>query len=98
MDYFVTEEYIDQIYNLIDGYKSDRYYANMALAWLIAELYIKFPESTKEFFKKCNFFQPIPANVLFFYIHIIIDILDFHSIIISTIIDMSEYKRKENKK
>lgn len=49
LDYFVDEEYIDRVYELIKDYKSDYYYANMGLAWLISGLFIKFPERTKSF-------------------------------------------------
>lgn len=54
LDYFVTDEYIDTILNNIDGFRSEKYYANMALAWLISVCYIKYPDKTKKFFNTCN--------------------------------------------
>lgn len=54
LDYFVSEEYIDTICKKIRNFKSDAYYANMALAWLISVMYIKSPEKTKEFFQDNN--------------------------------------------
>jgi 3-methyladenine DNA glycosylase AlkD len=34
--------------------KSDKFYVNMAQAWLISEMYIKYPGMTKEFLKSNN--------------------------------------------
>jgi len=55
LDYFTTDEYIDKVFEIIDGYTSDEYYANMALAWLLAECYIKCPKQTKKYLKTHHF-------------------------------------------
>lgn len=49
LDYFVDDNHKARILKLLEGYASDRYYANMALAWLLSELYVKYPEETFEF-------------------------------------------------
>ena len=49
LDYFIIDEYIDNILKSIKDFKSDKYYANMALAWLISVCYIKYPTKTKQF-------------------------------------------------
>lgn len=47
--YFVEKDYLDDAFELIKGYESDKYYANMALAWLLSVMFVKFPEETKIF-------------------------------------------------
>lgn len=54
LDYYVEEDYIEEIFTLLDNYRSDKYYANMALAWLISVMYIKFPLETKTFLLNSN--------------------------------------------
>ena len=39
------------IFNTLNKINSDKFYINMAQAWLVCELYIKYPEETKEFIK-----------------------------------------------
>lgn len=43
MKNYLTKENIAQILNEIKQIKSDNYYVNMAIAWLISEAYVKFP-------------------------------------------------------
>ncbi len=46
LDYFVNEEYIDRTLSLLAEIGTTQYYASMAVAWALAECYIKFPEKT----------------------------------------------------
>lgn len=46
LGYYVKEEYIQNILTNISKIKREEYYINMALAWLIAECYIKYPKET----------------------------------------------------
>lgn len=55
LDYFVIDEYIDKVFSLIKDFKSDAYYANMGLSWLISEIFIKYPKETKKFLKKVSY-------------------------------------------
>jgi len=41
----------DRVY-LIDKIEVDKYYVNMAAAWLLAEMYIKYPNETLEYLKR----------------------------------------------
>ena len=52
LSHFIIDDYIDKIFNIIDGleYKED-YYIDMGVAWLIATTYAKFPNNTFEFIK-----------------------------------------------
>ncbi len=49
LNHFVDEEYIFKIFDKLNNFKSDKYYAQMACAWLISICYIKFKKETKVF-------------------------------------------------
>jgi 3-methyladenine DNA glycosylase AlkD len=51
---FIDEEHIDEILSLMDSVKDDRYYVNMAVAWTVSMCYVKFPERTEDFLRKCS--------------------------------------------
>lgn len=47
--------YLDKVYDYIDSFQhEENYYVNMALAWLLCEMFIKYPESTFAYLKKNN--------------------------------------------
>lgn len=52
LSYFVRSEYIDEVLSLIDKFRDDRYYAKMAVAWLVSVCYIKYPDKTEEYLLK----------------------------------------------
>lgn len=52
LDYFVTEDYINDIFNFVENDKNDFYYVMMSKAWLISECYVKFPSLTFKYLKK----------------------------------------------
>lgn len=54
MKFYCKEEYLGFIYETCNSLKSDHYYINMGIAWLISELYIKFPVQTKQYIENCN--------------------------------------------
>lgn len=50
LDFYVREEYLQQVFEYITKLGNrQEYYVKMALAWLIAECYTKFPSETLEF-------------------------------------------------
>lgn len=49
LDYYINETYLDSIFNITDNIKSDEYYVNMAIAWLISICYIKYPKETLKY-------------------------------------------------
>lgn len=51
LEYFIEEEYMDDIFELCENYK-DHYYVKMAIAWLISMCYIKHKGRTLTFLKK----------------------------------------------
>ena len=54
MTIYLNETHIDDILNICRTIKSEHFYVNMALAWLISYAYVKFKEKTTNLFKeKC---------------------------------------------
>lgn len=49
LDYFLTDEYIDDILKKIDKITNKEYYVQMAIAWLVSIAYIKQKEKTEVF-------------------------------------------------
>lgn len=52
LNYYITDDYINQIFNIVNEVMLDEYYVKMANAWLISYCFIKYFEKTKEFYKK----------------------------------------------
>lgn len=51
LDYYITDEYIDEVIKILDKTKHDGYYVKMAIAWTISVLYAKYPKITMEYLK-----------------------------------------------
>ena len=49
LSYYINDEYIEQIFKIIDNIKSDEYYVKMAQAWLISMCLIKYYDKTYKF-------------------------------------------------
>lgn len=49
LKYFVDEEYLERMFLYFDNLKNHKYYVQMAVAWAVAEIYIKYPERTLEY-------------------------------------------------
>lgn len=54
LSFYVKKEYLNPIFEGIDEIQSDHYYVNMGAAWLLAEMYIKFPKETEVYFKQAK--------------------------------------------
>ena len=57
LNYYLTEEYIDEILQKVDKIISKEYYVQMAIAWLISFAYIKQKEKTGKYLLKNNLDQ-----------------------------------------
>lgn len=44
LNYYVNREYLKEIFSVLNRVKSDKYYVNMAQAWLVCEIYVKCKE------------------------------------------------------
>lgn len=54
LDYYVEKEYLPIIFDYINNIKNNAYYVHMGIAWLVSELYIKYPSETEVFLKNNN--------------------------------------------
>ncbi len=51
LSHFVSSKNLKVIIDVLNAIDSDLFYINMAEAWLICEMYIKFPKETEDFLK-----------------------------------------------
>lgn len=54
LDFYTNDEYIDEILETIESIKSDKYYVQMANAWLISVCLVKYYDKTVDLLKKTN--------------------------------------------
>lgn len=54
LNHFISKENIKLIFDTLNKISNDKFYVNMAMAWLICELYIKYPHETLDFLKENN--------------------------------------------
>lgn len=52
LNYFLLDEYIDEVFEIIDDVRPDKYYVKMANAWLISYCAIKYFDKTYKFLKE----------------------------------------------
>ena len=52
LNYYLVDEYIDRVLNLIDEFNDERYYSRMSVAWLVSIAYIKYPNKVVKYLKK----------------------------------------------
>lgn len=51
LDFYIDNDYIDQVLLLLDSAKHEGYYVKMAVAWTISICFIKYPEKTMAYLK-----------------------------------------------
>lgn len=51
MDYYLTDEYIDRVLQLISSVQREEYYINMGAAWALATAYVRYPEKVLKLIK-----------------------------------------------
>ncbi len=49
LGYYVSDDYVDEVFKIIKSSKTSGYYSEMALAWLVSVLYVKYPDKTKKY-------------------------------------------------
>ncbi|MBQ3145816.1 MAG: DNA alkylation repair protein [Clostridia bacterium] len=54
LDYYINDEYIDEVLEILGNVESDKYYVQMANAWAISECLVKYYEKTKTFLKNTS--------------------------------------------
>ncbi len=51
LDHFINEEYIDRTLEQLKVINTDKYYSSMAVAWALAEAYIKYPDKAEPYIR-----------------------------------------------
>ena len=54
MDFYLTDEYLNRVFSIIDSIKREEYYINMAIAWCISIAFIKHRKRTLLYLKNCQ--------------------------------------------
>ena len=54
LNYYLNDEYLDEIYLLLDKINCDEYYVKMAKAWLLSYMIIKYYDETLKYLKNSN--------------------------------------------
>lgn len=54
LGYFIDDEYIDRVLEILDRITHDGYYAKMAVAWALSVCFVKQWDKTLEYFKHSN--------------------------------------------
>lgn len=52
LDFYITEEYIDKVLEILNNIKHDGYYVKMAVAWTLQVAFVKFPDKTMKLLEK----------------------------------------------
>lgn len=52
INYYICDEYIDEIFKIIDNIRCTKYYDKMALSWLISVIYIYYKDRVIKYLKK----------------------------------------------
>lgn len=52
LDFYITDEYIDKVLEILNNIQHEGYYVKMAVAWTIQVAFVKFPEKTMELLKR----------------------------------------------
>ncbi len=62
--HFVNDDYYQKTLNILENIESEKYYEQMAIAWLLAELFTKYPEQTKKYLAE-NQLNPVILNYFY---------------------------------
>lgn len=54
LDFYVEDEYLNQIFDLFDEMDTTGYYVQMAVAWAVSVCLVKYYEETLEFLERCR--------------------------------------------
>lgn len=54
LNYYLCDEYIDKVFNEIKSIKTNDYYINMAISWLLCTAYTKYKDKVIEYLNTCQ--------------------------------------------
>lgn len=49
MNYYIEENFLDNLFSYLNKIKNDAYYVHMGIAWMVSEMYVKYPKQTELF-------------------------------------------------
>lgn len=52
LDYYLDDDYIDAVLEILSALRSDKYYVNMAVAWTLSAAYIKYKDRVEQILDK----------------------------------------------
>lgn len=62
LDYFLIDKYVDQVIQVLDQIQTDKYYAEMAISWCLAEIGIKYQEKAMKYLSTNNHLSKFTYN------------------------------------
>ncbi len=62
LDYYITDEYVDNVIEKLDKISHEGYYVKMAVAWTVCEIGIKFNEKAMKYLKGENHLDKFTFN------------------------------------
>lgn len=54
LSHFINDEYIDKVLDISESVDCDKYYVQMAIAWIISVCYVKYRDKTEKFLENTN--------------------------------------------
>jgi 3-methyladenine DNA glycosylase AlkD len=54
LDYYIIEDHVDKVIKVIEEIQNDAYYVQMAKAWILAEIGIKFNDKAMKYLQSSN--------------------------------------------
>ena len=54
LDFYITEDYIDYVLDVLNNIKHDGYYVKMAVAWALQVAFVKFEDKTMKLLENNN--------------------------------------------
>lgn len=51
LDFYITDEYINEVIKIMDSINHEGYYVKMAIAWTLSVAYVKYPEITMKYLR-----------------------------------------------
>lgn len=64
MQYFMTDEYIDKMFDIYNNIKQRDYYVNMAVAWAVSVCFVKYREKTIRFLENNNLTRDVQNKAI----------------------------------
>ena len=54
LSHYCDGEHAEEVFGFLDEIRSEAYYVRMAVAWAVSVYYVKLPEQTMDYLKRCR--------------------------------------------